>query len=90
MQTLQFISSQISQNKLSEAIIMLDEYILAHPDNADAYFMRGKLHWKLGNRSAATNDYAVAADIAPGSAAEAALELAQSIEAFFNPDLLNP
>lgn len=90
MQTLQFISSQISQNKLSEALHLLDEYVSEHPDCADAYFMRGKLHWKFGNRAAATNDYAVAADLAPGSAAEAALEQARSIEAFFNPDLLNP
>lgn len=90
MHTLQFIDLQISQNKLTEALDMLDEYIVERPTCADAFFMRGKVYWKLGNRSAATGNYATAAELAPGGPAEAALEQARNIEAFFNPDLLNP
>lgn len=52
--------------------------------------MRGKLYWKLGNRAAATSSYAAAAELDPDSPAAAALEQARTIEAFFNPDLLNP
>ena len=90
MHTLQFIATQISQDKLSEALQLLNEYLLQHPDSDEALFMRGKLHWKLGNRSAATNDYAAASGLNPDSPATAALEQARAIEEFFNHDLLNP
>lgn len=90
MHTLQLIASQISQNHLQPALDMLNDFIRSHPDNAEALFMRGKLYWKLGNRAAATSSYAAAAELDPGSPAAAALEQARTIEAFFNPDLLNP
>lgn len=57
---------------------------------AEAYFMRGRLHWKLGARARAMADYAHAADLDPDSGAVRALEMARDIEAFFNPDMLNP
>lgn len=90
MHTLQQIASQISENHLDTALEQLNDYITLHPDCAEALFMRGKLFWKLGNRAAATSSYAAAADLDPEGPAAAALEQARTIEAFFNPDLLNP
>ena len=56
----------------------------------EALFLRGKIHWRLGNRSRATSDYAAAAAADPDSPAAEALEQARAVEDFFNPDLLNP
>lgn len=57
---------------------------------ADLYFRRGKLWWRLGNRSAATSDYAHAVALDPASPAVKALEHARDVADFFNPDLYNP
>ncbi|MCM1293208.1 MAG: hypothetical protein NC111_04940 [Bacteroides sp.] len=77
-------------NNPEEAIVLLNSFIATHPDNAEALFQRGKLHWRLGHRSLATSDYAAASLIDPDSPAAMALENARDIEDFFNPDLLNP
>lgn len=80
----------LKESKPEEAIDLLDRHIAANPDDAEAMFQRGKLYWRLGNRSKATSDYAAAAAIDPQSPAVMALEQARDIENFFNPDLLNP
>lgn len=74
----------------AKALEALSQLIAAEPDNAEALFTRGKLYWRYGNRSAATTDYAHAAELQPDGPAARALEMARDIEAFFNPDLLNP
>ena len=81
------ITALLKSNNLTEALDLADRYLTAHPDDAEALFLRGKIHWRLGNRSRATSDYA-AAD--PDSPAAEALEQARAVEDFFNPDLLNP
>lgn len=75
---------------LSRAVEELSRLISIEPENDEAYFMRGKLRWRLGDRSGATADYAHAAELNPKSGAVRALEMARDIEGFFNPDLLNP
>lgn len=72
------------------AMKALDTYIDNNPGDDEAYFLRGKLRWRTGDRSGATSDYAHAAAINPASGAVRALEMARDIESFFNPDLLNP
>lgn len=84
------IDRYITENKLEEAMVLLNGILAAEPDNADALFRRGKIYWRLGNRSKATSDYAAAALTDPDSPAVQALEQARDIENFFNPDLLNP
>ncbi|MDE7025524.1 MAG: tetratricopeptide repeat protein, partial [Paramuribaculum sp.] len=76
MHSLQHIISQIDQNRLDEALQSINEYILIHPDCAQALFLRGKLYWKLGNRAAATANYAAATELDPDGPAAAALEQA--------------
>lgn len=90
MHTLQDIALQISNDRLQEAKEALDSYIEVHSQCDEALFLRGKVYWRMGNRSAATCDYAAAAALNPGSPAVAALDFARDIEDFFNPDLFNP
>ena len=84
------IDNLISENKLNEAIVLLTEYLIDHPEDGEALFQRGKLYWRLGERAKATSDYAAAALIDPESPAAQALENARDIEEFFNHDLMNP
>lgn len=84
------IDRLIKDNKLHDALVLLNGYIAEHQDDAGALFMRGKVWWRLGERSRATNDYAASVAIEPDGDAAQALEQARDIEAFFNPDLLNP
>ncbi|MDE6495771.1 MAG: hypothetical protein K2L30_05985 [Duncaniella sp.] len=86
----QNIEELISQNRLDEALVELDRMLLSQPADAGLLFMRGKLKWRLGDRSGATGDYAAAARIDPSSPAVAALEHARDIENFYNHDLYNP
>lgn len=78
------------QGLFSDAIDLLTSIITENPENADAFFERGKLYWRTGNRSAATTDYAHSASLQPDGQAARALEMARDIESYFNPDLLNP
>lgn len=84
------ITALLKSNKLTEALDLADRYLAAHPDDAEALFLRGKIHWRKGNRPRATSDYAAAAAADPRSPAAEALEQARAVEDFFNPDLLNP
>lgn len=87
---LQDIQAILADNKIDEAINELNALIAINPNNDEALFLRGKAYWRLGNRSRAITDYATAASINPDSPAVFALEQAREIDAFFNPDLLNP
>ena len=87
---LQDIQAILADNKIDEAINELNALIAINPNNDEALFLRGKAYWRLGNRSRAITDYATAASINPDSPAVFALEQAREIEAFFNPDMLNP
>ncbi len=84
------IDRLIKENKLQDALVLLNERIEKHPEDADALFARGKVWWRLGERARATSDYAASASMNPNGAAAYALEQAREIENFFNPDLLNP
>ena len=87
---LQKINELISQNCIDDAIKELNEFIGIYPDNDEAYFLRGKMYWRIGDKRQAMNDYCRATEINPSSPATRALENAHAIQSFFNPDLLNP
>lgn len=86
----QNIKDLIENNCIEQAIDMLNKLVEVDFTDAEVYFLRGKAYWRLGNRARALSDYATAADLDPDSPAVIALEQAREIEAFFNPDLLNP
>lgn len=87
---LQEIESLIASDNLSKALDRLNSYIANNPTDPRALFLRGKVNWRLGNRSASQNDYMASVEIDPDGPARAALDYAREIEEFFNPDLLNP
>lgn len=80
----------ISENRLEEALQVLDALLTESPDDDSLLFVRGKVRWRLGDRQGATGDYAKASIINPESPAAKALEHARDIADFFNPDLYNP
>lgn len=86
----QKINELISHNRISEAINLINDTLDSEPQNESAWFWRGKLHWRMGNRRQAINDYTKAVEINPNSPAKRAIELAQDIDNFFNPDVFNP
>lgn len=86
----QKINELISHNLTSEAINLVNDTIDSEPLNDNAWFWRGKLHWRMGNRRQAINDYNKAVELNPNSPAQRAIELAQDIDNFFNPDIFNP
>lgn len=87
---LQKINELISHNREQDAIKLLSGIIEQTPDCDDAWFMRGKLFWRIGEKRKAMNDYARAVELNADSPAARALENAQDIQAFFNPDIFNP
>lgn len=92
MDLIQKAKEKSGEGKIQEAIAILSEAIGSAGDGATAemFFERGKLYWRLGERSRAASDYAAAAELDPEGPAVHALEHARHIEDFFNPDLLNP
>ena len=90
MSELQHIRQQLQQNQLHLALESVNRALQASPRDADLLFLRGKIYWRLGNRAAATANYAAAAALDPHSPAVNALENARDIDNFFNPDIFNP
>ncbi len=90
MATKQDCLQLISQGHYKKALELLDEIIRLEPTDDEAYFHRGKLKWRMGDRPGATGDYATAVSINPSSPAVTALEQARDVADFFNPDLYNP
>ncbi|MBO5444291.1 MAG: hypothetical protein J5995_02955 [Muribaculaceae bacterium] len=68
----------------------LDTRITGNPSDEDALIERGRLHWALGHRSAAINDYLAARRLNPEGRAEALLKATYDILDFYNKDLYNP
>lgn len=90
MFTLSQIKSALRSNNPREAISMADEYLKYHPEDSNAYFLRGKAYWRLGDKPSAIADYESAVQLNPESPASAALSHSKDIMNYFNPDIFNP
>jgi len=84
------INTLIKNNDLEGAIIELNQMISADSGDADAYFERGKLYWRLGRQREAINDYNRAVALDSSSHATEALRQSMEIMSFYNRDLYNP
>ena len=82
--------AEIENLPTQEAIDAFTNYISQHPNDDQAYTLRGLRYWSLDMRAAAINDYLKALSINPESSAKQALEAAQSILGFYHTDLYNP
>lgn len=80
----------IRENRLAEAAVQTDMQLASCHDDSYLWYIRGKIWWKMGNRTQAMTCYSRAVAIDPASPAASALEQAHDIADFFNPDLLNP
>lgn len=76
--------------EIERQIAALAAQIETDAANADLYYRRGRLLWKLDRRGEAISDYERAVALDPQSPAAAALEMSRGIMDFFNPDMLNP
>lgn len=56
----------------------------------EVYYTAGRLCWKFGRQADAISFYRKAVAVNPDSQACHALEIAEDVLGFFNPDLLNP
>lgn len=87
---MQKIDELISQNRIDEAISIIQTHIDNNEADDSVYFTLGKLLWRTGRRSEAMEAYAKAESINPSGPAAIALQQARDIFSFYNPDLLNP
>ncbi|MDE6806647.1 MAG: hypothetical protein K2J05_07560 [Muribaculaceae bacterium] len=85
------LKEQIRLLGADEAIALLDKWIAVHPEDVEAYTLRGMKHFGAGHRSAAIGDYLTALRLDPDNArARQALDYANSILDYYNKDLYNP
>lgn len=84
------ILQAIDSGDTSKAIDLLNNHLVSSPGDDEAWYTLGRLYWKAGQQGAAVTAYRHAVDINPKSPARHALELANDVLDFFNPDLLNP
>ena len=61
-----FINRQLTSEEL---VVAMDEALKLDPENADAYYERGKAHRRLGNLQQAIEDFSEAVRIDPAHAA---------------------
>ena len=85
------LKEQIRLLGADEARALLDKWIAEHPEDVEAYTLRGMKHFGAGHRSAAIGDYLTALRLDPDNArARQALDYANSILDYYNKDLYNP
>ncbi|MDE7153506.1 MAG: hypothetical protein K2O00_03535 [Muribaculaceae bacterium] len=84
------IEELADRGEFKQALSLLDNAIAENSGDDMLFMTRGKLYWRLGDRSRATSDYSMAIHINPESPACHLLEMARAVENFYNPDLLNP
>ncbi len=84
------INKLIDDGHYEEAISRLDLAIEQDADDAELWYERGRVYWRLGRKGDAISDYEEAVFLDPESPAKHALQLARDVMDFYNPDLLNP
>lgn len=83
-------SNNESEVDLMEELLRLTAEIGANSVNDEAYYLRGRLYWRLGQTAMAISDFEHALAINPSSPAAAAVSIARDVMDFYNKDLYNP
>ncbi len=79
------IEKMIANNRLDEAAAALE-----NESGPYAYYLRGRIAWKRGDRAAAIAAYSASAAADPEGPGAIALDQTRDIMDFFNHDLYNP
>jgi Flp pilus assembly protein TadD len=79
------------QNKLEEALLILNELILTNGSDIQALNLRGRIFYKMQKWGNAMNDYSAVIEIDPANTeAKSGIAMARSILGYFTPDMFNP
>ena len=79
------------QNKLEQALAILNRCIQENSLNDQALLVRGKVNYKQQKWGEAMNDFAAVLEIDPENPeAKSGLQMAKNILGYFTPDLFNP
>ncbi|WP_294178017.1 tetratricopeptide repeat protein [uncultured Coprobacter sp.] len=89
METTDIIKKLIAENRLEEAIELLNRRIEQNEKDDEAYYLLGNIFRKKGDWKQATFYYLSATEINPESPAKQAQEVLVDIQNFMNPDF-NP
>lgn len=83
------IKQLISDNKIDDAIDLLNKLLKEQPLSDEAWFLLGKAHYKKGETRQALNSYLEAININPESPAQEAYNMAIRILDFYCKDYYN-
>lgn len=83
------IKQLIYDDKVEEAILLLDEIIESNPDCDEAFYLRGNAYRKSDNIKQAVHDYLCALELNPDSPAREAHAMLVKIMNFYNKDMYN-
>lgn len=84
------IRELIKEDRIDEAIKLLNKHIINHPEcNDEPYYLLGNAYRKLGNWQLALNNYLEAMERNPESPAVEARNMVMNILEFYNKDMYN-
>lgn len=86
METTDIIKKLINENRLEEAIELLNQRVERNRKDDEAYYLLGNIYRKKGDWKQATFYYLSATEINPNSPAKQAQEVLIDIQNFMNPD----
>lgn len=86
MEAIDIIKNLIAEDRLEEAIELLNHRIEQNEKDDEAYYLLGNIFRKKGNWKQATFYYLSATEINPDSPAKRAQEVLINIQNFMNPD----
>ena len=90
MPDLGVIEAILLEDRIEEAIRLLEEYVSSAPVPSDrAYYLLGNAYRKKGDWQGAINNYLEAMEINPDSPAKNAYSIANDILDFYNKDMYN-
>ncbi|MFA6884966.1 MAG: tetratricopeptide repeat protein [Paludibacteraceae bacterium] len=89
MTSLTDIKKIFLEGDVDRAIALLDEYVAAHPESDEAYFLRGNAYRKKENWQEALNNYSEAMELNPEGPATLAYNATIEVLDFFNKDMYN-
>jgi len=82
--------NELHAGNLAEAIELFTQEVEENPQNAEAYFYRGKTFMQKGDTQLALNDFYKTLELNPNhNQAKVSIELINQIYSFRNPDIYN-